>query len=104
MCAASAVSFIARDFHASVSMMIIASHNSGQYTEHRPYGFDSCMITAEAVASIVSKIGVLDFCDACGVPAIVFAYAENQMPQINALKKEGLVMYAGVFSDLERKK
>lgn len=56
------------------------------------------------MASIVSKIGVLDFCDACGVPAIVFAYAENQMPQINALKKEGLVMYAGVFSDLERKK
>ncbi len=41
---------------------------------------------------------------ACGVPAIVFSYAENQMPQINALKKEGLLMYAGVFTDLERKK
>lgn len=48
MRAASAVSFIASDFHVSASMMIIASHNSGQYTEHRPYGFDSCMITARS--------------------------------------------------------
>lgn len=41
---------------------------------------------------------------ACGVPPIVFAYAENQMPQINALEKEGLLMYVGVFSDLKREK
>lgn len=40
---------------------------------------------------------------ACGVPAIVFAYAENQMPQIKALEKESLLTYIGNYQDLNNK-
>lgn len=40
---------------------------------------------------------------ACGVPAIVFAYAENQMPQIKALEKESLLTYIGNYQDLDRR-
>lgn len=41
---------------------------------------------------------------ACGVPALVFDYAENQIPQIMAMKQDGLVKYIGSYKKLEKEK
>lgn len=38
---------------------------------------------------------------ACGVPMIVFAYAENQVPQIEALKKLELIQYMGYYQEVK---
>lgn len=41
---------------------------------------------------------------ACGVPAIAFAYAENQMPQILAMEKKGLLHYIGTYQNISKEK
>lgn len=38
---------------------------------------------------------------ACGVPAVVFAYADNQLVQIKALEKKGLLRYLGKYSEVD---
>lgn len=39
---------------------------------------------------------------ACGVPIIAFAYAENQLPQVIAMEREGLLQYIGMFDSLKK--
>ncbi len=39
---------------------------------------------------------------ACGVPAIVFAYAENQIPQIKAMEEEKLLKYVGFYQTIDK--
>lgn len=41
---------------------------------------------------------------ACGVPAIVFAYADNQLLHIKALERYGIVKYVGYYQELDRRK
>lgn len=41
---------------------------------------------------------------ACGVPTIVFAYADNQIPQILAMDKKGLLQYIGKAKNVNREK
>ena len=41
---------------------------------------------------------------ACGVPAIAFAYAENQIPQILALEKMELLYYIGIYQNIDKMK
>ncbi len=41
---------------------------------------------------------------ACGVPAIAFAYAENQIPQILALEKRELLYYIGIYQNIDKMK
>lgn len=41
---------------------------------------------------------------ACGVPAIAFAYAENQIPQILAMEKERLLYCIGSYQRIDNKK
>lgn len=38
---------------------------------------------------------------ACGVPAVVFAYADNQLAQIKALEKKGLLRYIGRYNEVD---
>lgn len=38
---------------------------------------------------------------ACGVPIIAFAYAENQIPQVMAMEREGLLQYIGMFNSIK---
>lgn len=38
---------------------------------------------------------------ACGVPTIVFAYADNQLLHIKALEREGLLKYIGYYDKLD---
>lgn len=38
---------------------------------------------------------------ACGTPAVAFAYAENQQPQLAALQRMGLVRYIGYYDNLQ---
>ena len=40
----------------------------------------------------------------CGIPMIVFSYAENQQPQIQALKKRGLIQYIGSYQELREER
>lgn len=41
---------------------------------------------------------------ACGVPMIVFSYADNQMPQINALEKVEMLKSIGRYDAIDEKK
>ena len=41
---------------------------------------------------------------ACGVPAIAFAYAKNQIPQILALEKRELLYYIGIYQNINKDK
>lgn len=40
---------------------------------------------------------------ACGVPTIVFAYADNQIPHIKALAEKGMVRYIGKYDNWDEK-
>lgn len=37
---------------------------------------------------------------ACGVPAIAFAYADNQVPQLSELNSKGVLQFLGIYSEL----
>lgn len=37
----------------------------------------------------------------CGVPVLVFCYAENQKPQIETMDKMGLISYLGYYNELD---
>lgn len=39
---------------------------------------------------------------ACGVPSVVFAYAENQMPQITAMEQGKLIRYIGGYTYVKK--
>ncbi len=41
---------------------------------------------------------------ACGVPTIVFAYADNQLLHIKALEREGMLKYLGYYNDLQEER
>lgn len=41
---------------------------------------------------------------ACGVPAIVFAYAENQVPQAEAMGQKKLIWYLGQYMSVTKEK
>ena len=54
------VSFAVRELHASVGVMITASHNPSQYNGYKVYGPDGCQITTEAAAAILAQIDKVD--------------------------------------------
>lgn len=41
---------------------------------------------------------------ACGIPAVVFAYAENQIPQITAMEQENLIRYLGTYTSVKKER
>ncbi len=57
------VSYAVRYLHASVGVMITASHNPSMYNGYKVYGDDGCQITTEAAAEILSEIEKLDIFD-----------------------------------------
>ncbi len=54
------VSFAVRELHASVGVMITASHNPSKYNGYKVYGADGCQITTEVAASILTEINRVD--------------------------------------------
>lgn len=54
------VSFAIRYLHASVGVMITASHNPGKYNGYKVYGADGCQITIETAEEILNEIEKID--------------------------------------------
>ncbi len=54
------VSFATRYLHASVGIMITASHNPSKYNGYKVYGEDGCQITNEAADEITAAIEKVD--------------------------------------------
>ena len=54
------VSFATRYLGACAGVMVTASHNPSKYNGYKVYGPDSCQITTEAAAEILSEIEKLD--------------------------------------------
>ena len=50
------LSYITRNFHADIGIMITASHNPAKYNGYKVYGSDGCQITDNAVSQIVPYI------------------------------------------------
>lgn len=63
------VSYAVRHLHASVGVMITASHNPSQYNGYKVYGSDGCQITIDAATDILEQIEIIDiFSDIARLP------------------------------------
>ena len=54
------VSYAVRQLHASVGIMITASHNPAQYNGYKVYGSDGCQITIDMAGKVLNEIERLD--------------------------------------------
>lgn len=84
----------------SVALKEFASKDEKICLHEEPFNMQKIMLKCDlAITAGGSTIYELA---SCGVPAIVFAYADNQIPQIMALEKEGLLQYIGTYQNLDQ--
>lgn len=55
---------------------------------------EKCDIVVTAGGSTLYELA------ACGIPVVVFAYADNQLLHIKALERYGIVYYVGYYCEL----
>ncbi len=55
------LSYMTRECHADIGVMITASHNPARYNGYKVYGSDGCQLTGDAADDIIAEIDKVEF-------------------------------------------
>ena len=86
-------------FEDKIKLNDLATDNRHIFLYDRPKNMAEIMLRCDfAIAAGGSTLYELMI---CGVPAVTFAYADNQIPHIKALERKGLLKYVGCYNHLD---
>lgn len=91
---------IGSGFDADGSMDFDALNELSVFLYHKPENI--CEIMLKCDLAITAGGSTIYELAACGVPCIVFAYADNQIPQIIEMEKEELLQYIGRYQSINK--